>query len=137
MASVLSTLMCILPLAVCSEPRGWGFVQSVGGMAIGPAVERQGGWFLPVQANVSGTESITVKPSMLNSGLICERVSAKVVGDTILLTLHTGLVRDGDSPRCPEAALGTPKAGEYRVLYVYGESEAQALGSVVIGGSGN
>ena len=90
-----------------------------------------------MQANVSGTESITVKPSMLNSGLICESVSAKVVGDTILLTLNTGLVRDGYSPRCPEAALGTPSAGEYRVLYAYGDSEPQALGSIMIGSSGN
>ena len=68
-----------------------------------------------MQANVSGTESITVKPSMLNSGL----------------------VRDGYSPRCPEAALGTPPAGEYRVLYTYGDKEPQALGSIAIGSSGN
>ena len=136
MASVLSTLMCILPLAVCSEPRGWGFVQSVGGMTIGAAVERQGGWFLPVQANVSGTESITVKPAMLNSGLICESVSAKVVGDSIFLTLNTGLVRDGYSPRCPDAALGTPPAGEYRVFYGFGEGEPQPLGRIVIAQGG-
>jgi hypothetical protein len=133
MALTLASLMCLLPLAVCSEPKSWSFMQSVGGIAIGEAVERQGTWFLPVQANVAGLENITVKPAMLNSGLICASVSAKIVGESIFLTVNAGLLRDGYARRCPEASLGTPKAGEYRVFYGHEEGEAPSLGSIVIG----
>jgi len=133
MALTLASLMCILPLAVCSEPKSWSFMQSVGGIAIGEALERKGAWFLPVQANVAGLESITVKPVMLNSALICESVSARIVGESIFLTVNAGLLRDGYTRRCPEASLGTPKAGEYRVFYGHGEGEAAPLGRIVIG----
>lgn len=108
-------------------------MQSVGGIAIGEAVERKGAWFLPVQANVAGLESVTLKPVMLNSGLICESVSARIVGKSIFLTVNAGLLRDGYARRCPEAALGTPQAGEYSVFYGTGEGEAATLGRVVIG----
>lgn len=133
MALTFVSLMCLLPLAVCSEPKSWSFMQSVGGIAIGEALERKGAWFLPVQANVAGLESITIKPVMLNSGLICESVSARIVGESIFLTVNAGLLRDGYTQRCPEASLGTPKAGEYRVFYGHGEGEAAPLGRIVIG----
>jgi hypothetical protein len=133
MSAIFVELLCILPLAVCSEPKDWAFMQSVGGIALGTASVSEEKWSLAVRANVSGLEEITVKPTLLNSGLICESTTASVQGNTIYLTINSGLVRDGYSASCPAANLGRVKEGSYQVFYKSPNGESQKLGEIVLG----
>lgn len=129
----IAGFLCILPLAICSEPRDWAFIQSVGGIALGSASVSEGEWSLAVRANVSGVEKITVKPTILNSALICESITASVQGGTIYLTINSGLARDGYSASCPAAHLGQAKEGSYQVFYKSSNGETQRLGEIVLG----
>src|SRR6267154_2694258 len=86
--------------AVLAEPQTWSFVRRIGGISI-QAPQRSGKeWVLPVLANVSGIEAVTVKPTLVNSALICESTRAIVEGRNIFLTIETGLVRKGTEVRC-------------------------------------
>lgn len=130
MNSILVKLMCLLPLAVCSEPKSWDFMQSVGGLAIGPAYVRETQWFLPVRADVSGLNEITLKPKRVNSALICESTTAIVEGESIYLTVNTGIIREHYSPACPAASLGSLKEGNYRLFYRSPDGTSHELGAV-------
>jgi hypothetical protein len=132
MSAIFIKLLCIFPLAICSEPKDWAFVQSVGGIALGAASVSEGQWTLAVRANVAG-EEITVKPTLANSGLICESTTASIQGNFIYLTINTGLVRDGYSATCPAANLGKVKEGNYQVFYKSPIGEPQKLGEIMLG----
>lgn len=132
MNALLVKLMCILPLAICAEEVGWSFVQSVGGISIGEVSQDEGGWLLAIHANVSGLEEVTVKPTIVNSALICESTSASIQDSAIYLTISKGLIREGYSIDCPAAKLGNINAGNYQVFYKSPNGETQPLGEVVI-----
>lgn len=125
-------LLCLLPLALCSEPKDWGFVQSVGGIELGAASLSEEKWSLAVRANVSGLEEITVKPSLVNSALICQSTSATIQGQSIFLTIHTGLLREGYSTTCPPASLGKLDEGSYQVFYKGPNGEPRKLGEILL-----
>lgn len=97
--------------------QSWAFVVSVGGIAVRDPVRADGGWSLPVQADVSGLQTFSSKPTVLNSALVCSRVSAKVIDGGIYLTLYSDLPGNGKNARCPPAEVGVVAPGEYRVYY--------------------
>jgi hypothetical protein len=136
MAGFFVKMMCILPLAVCSEPRDWAFVDSVGGMAVQHAALKTGRWVLNINADVSGLTEISTKPTLVNSALICESTSAEVKGDTIYLTINTGIVREGYSSKCPAADLGIIKEQTYHVVYKSPSKADHALGDITIKNQG-
>lgn len=107
----------LFAFSAIAEPRAWSFVQTVGGVAIGIPVKNENGWLLPVRSDVSGLQTITVKPTTLNSGLACQRTEAIVEGKSIYLTIITGVASSGSSSLCPAASLGQLSAGKYSVLY--------------------
>jgi hypothetical protein len=131
MSAIFVKLLCILPLAVCSKPQDWAFVQSVGGIALGATSVSEGQWSLVVRANVAG-EEITVKPTHANSALICESTTASVRGTNIYITINTGLVRDGYSALCPAANLGGVKEGSYQVFYKSPNGETRKMGEIML-----
>jgi predicted RNase H-like HicB family nuclease len=49
--------------------RDWQFVQSVGGLALGTPQRDDRGHVLPIRCDVSGTRTITVHPTAINSAL--------------------------------------------------------------------
>lgn len=132
MNAALMKLMCILPLAMCSEPIDWTFVQSVGGISIGEVSITDGNYSLAVNANVSGLEQVTVKPTLVNSALICESTMATIQDKAIYLTIYKGVIREGYSTHCPAAKLKHIKAGNYQVFYKSPNGETQPLGEVLI-----
>src|SRR5467141_3561240 len=101
--------------AALAEPQTWSFVTRIGGISIEAPQRSENGWILPVLANVSGIEAVTVKPTLVNSALICEKTRAIVEGQRIFLTIETGLVRKGTEVRCPPAVLGSIAPGRYQV----------------------
>ncbi len=133
MSAIFVKLMCILPLAICSEPKDWAFVQSVGGIALGATSVIDEQWSLDVRANVSGLEEVTVKPTLLNSALICESTTASVQSNDIYLTINSGLVREGYSASCPAAKLGRVNQGSYQIFYKSPNGESQRLGEIMLG----
>ena len=112
-----------------AQSRDWAFVQSVGGLALGVPVQKDGAWHLPIRCNVSGIEAITIKPTTLNSALACSTV-ARVEAQTIVLTVVTGLASSGSSAKCPAARLGTSRTGRYAVFYSGSPAERVPLGEV-------
>ncbi|MGB4812549.1 MAG: hypothetical protein WBP13_08745 [Methylophilaceae bacterium] len=132
MAGFFVKMLCVLPLAVCLAPRDWDFVQSVGGIAIEQAEVHEGEWSLHVNADVSGLTQITVKPTLINSALICESTDAEVEGDKIFLTINTGVIREGYSSKCPNANLGKIANQTYQVFYKDPSKENHLLGEIDI-----
>jgi len=129
----LFLLIAFLPVSVLADSESWSFVQSVGGLAIDTPTHGTHGWVLPVRANVSGLETITAKPTTLNSALICESTNAAIEGRNIYITIVSALVHPKTSSRCPPATLGEISAGKYSVFY-RGPSETPVrLGEVSIG----
>ena len=115
--TLLLALVVSLPITAYARSESWGFVQSIGGMIVEAPVHSKDGWVLPVRANVSGLETITQKPTTMNSALICKYTEARIEENSIYLTLVTGITHKGASPRCPPAELGNIVSGKYRVFY--------------------
>lgn len=130
---VFFLLTTLTPLQAFARSESWQFVQSVGGIAIDAPKKELAGWVIPVRADVSGLSTITVKPTLLNSALICVRTEAAIEGQAIYITVVTGLVRSGLSPLCPPAQLGKISTGKYRVLYRGPDEKPIELSEVKIG----
>lgn len=92
--AVMVTLLCLL-ISACygsrpignlnAEPLSWDFIQSVGGIRLGDPYSYNGRRIVPVIVDLSGNQTITVTPTLTNSGLICSGVVVIGRGD-----------RDGD-----------------------------------------
>jgi hypothetical protein len=96
----------------------WNFIQNVGGIKTEKPVETEDGYYLPVICNVSGWDSITVKPKTVNSALFCLKTKVKIEENKIYLTVVTGIPIFG-SINCKTKAvkLGNLKDGNYKIYY--------------------
>lgn len=135
--SLLIVLLIFSQGALCAllgEERDWEFIQSVGGIAIGEPILEKNNWFLPVKCNVAGLKEITVKPTMLNSGLDWADTEVRIKGDVIYLSIETALVgMGGKSSDCGPAKLGEIKSGKYSVMYLSPDKSTNLIGEVEIG----
>lgn len=122
----------MLSSAACAQEQPWSFVQTVGGLKLGQAVRRPNGWMLPIDANISGLATITMQPSKVNPGMVCEETKARLEGQSIYITLVTGTAKPGTASRCPPVFIGPVTAGRYAVFYRYGGQVPVALGDVVL-----
>lgn len=79
---IVYVLSFVLILPSCGilvpQKKSWDFVQSVGGIKIDSIVKCQNRFLLYSNVNVSGLDSITVKPKHLNSALACSKIYIKV-----------------------------------------------------------
>ena len=130
---ILVWLVLCAPSVVTATPQSWAFVVSVGGISVGDPVQANGAWTLPVQADVSGLETFTSKPTALNSALVCSSVVAKIIDNSIYLTIHSDLVGAAKAARCPAAQLGIIPTGAYKVFYKGPQDVPVLLRSVHIG----
>ncbi|MEO8677215.1 MAG: hypothetical protein ABI569_16685 [Casimicrobiaceae bacterium] len=133
LCGIVFLLCCVASFAVNAERWTWASVQSVGGIAIETPIQSPSGWSLPVRANISGAEQITVKPTALSSALVCRQAAAVVEGRNVYLTIVSGLAGGGRSARCPPSHLGVLTPGRYRVFYRGPNEEPHLLGEVSIG----
>ncbi|MEZ5491903.1 MAG: hypothetical protein R3F50_16545 [Gammaproteobacteria bacterium] len=110
-----------------AEAIDWEFIQSVGGVRLGDPYSKDGLRWVPVLADVSGSQTITTVPTLSNTGLVC---SAAVTGGTgnlvtgmnVWLTIYVEPEPDipivGLSSRCNDIPLPPNfSAGPYRVYY--------------------
>ncbi|MGV3663038.1 MAG: hypothetical protein ACO1TE_22830 [Prosthecobacter sp.] len=114
------------------HPFSWQAVQAVGGLALGqPQRDERGHVVLPLRCNVSGLEQVTVKPTTLNSALVCEPPLVRVRGSAIYLTVRATVATSRNkSCACTSADLGRLAAGEYSVIYRSPGGEVHPLGSI-------
>ena len=131
--SIFVGLVLGIPSIAAATAQSWAFVVSVGGIVIGDAVKENGSWTLPVRADVSGLESFTSKPTVMNSAMVCSGVVAKIVRSDIYLTIHTDLAGVGRRAQCPAAKLGVLPAGAYTVFYQGPQGARVRLRSVQVG----
>ncbi|MDT8389709.1 MAG: hypothetical protein RRC34_04270 [Lentisphaeria bacterium] len=101
-----------LPQFLTSKAKSWAFIQSVGGMAV--SVE---GTTLTVDCDVSGLKSITVKPTLINSGIGVRDLKVKRKGKTIFLTLKTCVIGKGVKTSPDPVDLSGYPDGTYKVMY--------------------
>ena len=117
----LVLLASVLVLSGCSlvmrEEQPWAFVTSVGGLELGVPVLEKNRWKLPIRADVSGLQSITVEPTLRNSGLVCEKTKAYVQGRKIVILIVTTIPHGDANPVCTAADLGAIRPGQYEVFY--------------------
>jgi hypothetical protein len=131
--SMFLGLVLGIPSIAAATAQSWSFVVSVGGIVIGDAVKANGSWTLPVRADVSGLESFTSKPTVMNSAMVCSGVVAKIVRSDIYLTIHTDPAGVGKNAQCPAVKLGVLPAGAYTVFYQGPEGAPVRLRSVQVG----
>ena len=138
MKILLFTILLIISQGVFSallgEERDWEFIQSVGGISIGTPKLENNNWVLPVLCNVSGLKEITVKPTMLNSGLVWADTEVRIRESIIYLSIETALAgMGGKSSKCGPAMLGKLKPGQYKVMYLSPNKSTNSIGEVKIG----
>ncbi len=96
----------------------WKLIQDVGGIKTGTPLLTEDGFYLPVVCNVSGLDSVTVKPATINSALSYVKTNVKVEGNNIYLKVIAGLSKsrqkDGNSKA---VRIGSLNEGSYQVFY--------------------
>jgi hypothetical protein len=94
----------------------WKIVQKLGGLRVGdPYVERNGVKMLPVEFDPTGSRTITVAPTALNSCQGVRKLRAKVRGKEIHLSIWLSIFTRHRT--CPVTKLGKIAPGEYEVWY--------------------
>ena len=116
-----------LPQLLTSEPRDWTFIQSVGGMKVSAKDST-----LTVECDVSGLKKVTVKPTMINSGIGVRKLKHRRDGNTILLTLTTCVIGKGITTSPKPVDLSNYPDGEYSVEYLDPDGARHPIGKVVI-----
>ena len=110
-----------------SQHQDWGFIQSVGGIKVDLKKKS-----LQVSCNVSGLETITTKPSLVNSAMGVRKLKCSRVGTTIRVSVVTSVLEKGMSPKCGSADLNSYPAGSYSVVYLNPDGTTHPLGKVVL-----
>jgi hypothetical protein len=82
----------VLFIQVTPPAQDWNFIQKVGGIQTENPIDTQDGSYLPVVCNISGIDSITFKPTQMNSAISCKTIKVERVGNNIYQTVITGLL---------------------------------------------
>ena len=128
-ALLLVIVVCFLFFSFTQKSRDWDFIQKVGGIKTENPLATEDGLYLPVMCNVSGTDSITNKPTLLNSALICKKIRVDHQGNKIYLTVITGLPVLGKATcNCKAVDIGNLDNGSYDVYYKDKSSSEHLIG---------
>ena len=122
MVIILSSLLagCVSPASMMtSRSQSWILIQSAGGLRVDdPVTQADGTIFLPVICNLSGLETITVQPTLVNSALAVKEITAGLRDDKIQIQVVTCAADNKHTSVSTGVNLGTPKKGTYRVEYL-------------------
>jgi hypothetical protein len=106
-------------------------IESFGGIAVGrPRLDSREHVIVPIRCDVSGTSTITCRPTRLESALACAKPDVRVSGDTIRITVRTCFVGGGLSSQCPDIDLGRLRDGTYLVVYRDPDGHEHPIGAV-------
>jgi hypothetical protein len=111
----------------------WKFIQEVGGIKTGIPLETEDGFYLPVKCNISGLDSLTVKPKTLNSALSCLKIKSSIHHHSIYIELVVGIaISKKDNCNCKAFRLGDLEPGTYTVNYGDRSSSGHQIGTFTI-----
>lgn len=116
-----------LPQLLTSQERSWAFIQSVGGMKVSAKDST-----LTVECDVSGLKKVTVKPTLINSGIGVRKLKHKRDGNTILLTLFTCVIGKGITTSPKPVDLSDYPDGAYSVAYLDPDGARHPVGKVFL-----
>ena len=120
-------------ITLTRNSRDWTFIQSVGGIKIEKPLETEDGFYLPVVCNVSGQDSVTVKPKGPNSALFCLKTKTTVEENKVFLTVVTGYALfDKLDTKSRAVRIGKLKSGNYTVFYKDKKSGEHKIGEFTI-----
>lgn len=118
---ILTLLVLVLLVSFVTLTRkteNWDFIQKVGGIKTETPFETENGFYLPVKCNVSGLDSVTIKPTPANSSLSCLKIKSTINGNAIHLKVVAGLsVLEEPNCNCKAVRLGDLEPGNYIVYY--------------------
>jgi hypothetical protein len=128
--SLVASCSSLMSMAAYSS-RDWEFIQSVGGIAVGSPWRDDGGYvFLPIDCDVSGLRAITVKPTLINSALVCEAPRVRVRERSVFILICTSLPSGRHDSQCPDGELGKLSPGTYDAFYGSPGDFEHPLGSI-------
>ena len=126
-------VLLVLSFTLTRQTVDWDFIQKVGGIKTDIPLKTDEGFYLPVICNVSGLDSITIKPTNLNSALTCKRIKSIIIENTIHLKVITGLVvSKKENCNCIGVEVGNLKHGSYLVYYGDKSSFEHPIGKFTI-----
>jgi hypothetical protein len=115
---LLIVVIIIYFVSQTRETKDWDFIQKVGGIKTEQPYITEDGYYLPLKCNVSGTDSVTRKPTMVNSSMSCLKIKSTVNGNAIHLKVIAGIPLIGKSDcNCKSVQIGELKPGKYNVYY--------------------
>ena len=110
-------LSCVSILT--SHGQSWEMIQSVGGLRVeNPVKQIDGTIFLPVICNVSGLDTITVKPTAINSALVVRKIAVKQRKEKIQIQVVTCVVDNKHTSVAKGVSLGKMPEGTYQLEYL-------------------
>ena len=122
------TVFILVPLMACctscvslitSRGQSWETIQSMGGLRVNDPVMRDDGtFFLPVVCNVSGLDTITVKPTAINSALVVRKIATRIKKHTIQIQIVTCVVDNRHTSCTKGVEIGSLQRGTYQVEYL-------------------
>lgn len=117
-----------------AKARNWDFVQQTGGLRIDQPVEKSGGLVLPVEYDVTGTNGVTRRATLINSGLVVRRIEASTTRNReIVLKVVTQVVEeDSDTGQRHYASLDAVSTGAYKVYYEDAGDPSKYLGKIQV-----
>jgi hypothetical protein len=116
---LMATWCAACAALVTSQRESWQNLQADGGLRVDdPVIRGDGQVFLPVVCDVSGTETITVRPTTMNSGRAVQMIDAQIHGSTIQIQVVTCLVDREHTASTKGVVLNTSRKGRYQVEYL-------------------
>jgi hypothetical protein len=115
-----------------AEKMDWTFIQSIGGISVGVPLRTEDGFYLPIDCDVSGLKQVTVKPTTINSALVCSKVYVSIKGNNIYITISTGLPGGRENSQCSAVKIGYPESGDYAVFYKDPKGPTYEIGKIKI-----
>jgi hypothetical protein len=111
-----------------AKPLTWEYIQAVGGVRLGDPYFKEGTRWVPLIIDLSGTQTITVVPTLSNTGLICSAVTVagggnQVTGTDIWISVYADPKQQSGmgqkSSQCGDFPLATQFGGigTHRVFY--------------------
>jgi hypothetical protein len=108
-------------------------IQSVGGLRVDePVRQPDGSVFLPVVCNISGLDTITVKPIMINSAWVVKKIAVKCRKDRIQIQVVTCVADNKHTSVTRGVVLGEMPAGTYQVEYLNPDGSTVGLREIMI-----
>jgi hypothetical protein len=119
--------------SITKKTADWQYIQQAGGIKTGTPLKTEDGLYLPIICNVSGTDSITTKPTMINSAFVCTKIKINTDGNKILIKVILGIATlNKGNCFCKAVNIGNLKPADYLVYYKDNSSSEHEIGQFTI-----